>query len=343
MALPTRPLGISGMHITTVGYGAWAIGGLGWEHAWGPQSDRDSIATIRHAVERGINWIDTAPVYGHGHSEEVVGAALVDIPEPDRPYVFTKCGLIWDPTDPMRSARADARRIQWEVEHSLRRLRTERLDLLQVHWPPTAGPPLEVYWAGMVRLRVSGKVAAIGLSNHDTAQLAAAERIGHVDSLQPPFSLLRREAAAAEIVWCAEHGTGVINYSPLESGLLSGAFSAERVAALPETDWRRTAPEFTGDRLDRSQRLVDVLRRVAERHGHVDGRRVGAAAVAVAWTLAWPGVTGAIVGARQPKQVDDWLAAASLQLTSDDLEEIAGAIANTGAGSGPALPPVTVR
>ena len=342
MALPTRPLGTSGMHITTVGFGAWAIGGLGWEHAWGPQSDRDSIATIRHAVECGINWIDTAPVYGHGHSEEVVGAALVDVPEPDRPYVFTKCGLIWDPAEPMRAARADARRIRWEVEHSLRRLRTERLDLLQVHWPPTAGPPLEAYWTELVDLRASGKVAAIGLSNHDTGQLEAAERIGHVDSLQPPLSLLRREAAAAETPWCAEHGTGVINYSPLESGLLSGAFSAERVAALPETDWRRTAPEFTGDRLDRTLRLVDVVRRVAERHGQVDGRRVGAAAVAIAWTLAWPGVTGAIVGARRPAQVDGWLAAASLHLTPDDLDEIAGAIAATGAGSGPVRPPVTV-
>jgi aryl-alcohol dehydrogenase-like predicted oxidoreductase len=333
MGLPTRPLGKSGLQITTVGYGAWAIGGLGWEHAWGPQDDQESIATIRHAVERGINWIDTAPVYGHGHSEEVIGAALAGIPEPDRPYVFTKCGLIWDDTDHMRPPARDARRIRWEVERSLRRLRTERLDLLQVHWPPQAGPALAEYWQELSELRDAGTVRAIGLSNHDVAQLTAAERVSPVDSLQPPLSLLRREAAAAEVPWCADHHTGVINYSPLESGLLSGAFSAERVAALPATDWRRQAPDFTGDRLDRTLRLVDTLRVVAGRH------EVGVAAVAIAWTLAWPGVTGAIVGARRPDQIDGWLAAATLRLTDADLAEIAAAITATGAGAGPTHPP----
>jgi aryl-alcohol dehydrogenase-like predicted oxidoreductase len=331
VALPTRPLGGSGMQITTVGYGAWAIGGLGWEHAWGPQDDQDSIATIRSAIEQGVNWIDTAPVYGHGHSEEVIAAALAGIPAADRPYLFTKCGLIWDATDHQLPPDRDARRVRWEVEHSLRRLEVDRLDLLQIHWPPLLGPELEVYWQELVDLRDTGKVAAIGLSNHHTGQLAAAAAIGRVDSLQPPLSLLRRDAAAAEIPWCAEHGVGVINYSPLESGLLSGAFSAERVAALPPTDWRRAAPEFT-DRLAANLALVEALRPVAARH------EVGVPAVAVAWTLAWPGVTGAIVGARRPSQVDDWLAAATLELTAADLAEIGAAIEATGAGTGPTRP-----
>jgi aryl-alcohol dehydrogenase-like predicted oxidoreductase len=332
VGLPTRPLGKSGMQITTVGYGAWAIGGLGWEHSWGPQDDRESVATIRHAIEQGINWIDTAPVYGHGHSEEVIAAALADLPAADRPYVFTKCGLIWDRHDHQLSPDRDARRIGWEVEHSLRRLRTERLDLLQLHWPPELGPELEVYWQQLVDLRDAGKVAAIGLSNHDTEQLAAAQRIGAVDSLQPPLSLLRRDAATAAVPWCAEHHVGVINYSPLESGLLSGAFSAQRVAALPDTDWRRAAPHFT-DRLPANLRLAAALRPVAQRH------QVGVPAVAVAWTLAWPGVTGSIVGARRPSQVDDWLPAATLQLTAADLDEIAAGIRASGAGTGPTRPP----
>lgn len=332
MGLPTRPLGKSGIQITTVGYGAWAIGGAGWEHAWGPQDDDESIATIRHAVEQGVNWIDTAPVYGHGHSEEVVAAALAGLPAADRPYVFTKCGLIWDHTDHQLPPDRDARRIEWEVEHSLRRLGVDRLDLLQVHWPPQLGPALEVYWQQLVDLREAGKVAAIGLSNHDTTQLAAAAAIGPPDSLQPPLSLLRRDAAVDEVPWCAEHHVGVIGYSPLESGLLSGAFSAERAAALPADDWRHAAPAFT-DQLAANLRLVDGLRPVAERHG------VPVPAVAIAWTLAWPGVTGAIVGARRPAQVDDWLPAATLRLTQADLAEIAAAIADSGAGTGPIRPP----
>ncbi len=331
MGLPTRPLGRSGMQLTTVGYGAWAIGGLGWEHSWGAQDDRDSIATIRHAIEQGINWIDTAPVYGHGHSEEVIGAALAGLPAADRPYVFTKCGLIWNPADHQLPPDRDARRIGWEVEHSLRRLGVDRLDLLQIHWPPLLGPALDVYWQQLVDLRDAGKVAAIGLSNHDTDQLAAAARLGPVDSLQPPLSLLSRDAAAAEVPWCAEHQVGVIGYSPLESGLLSGAFTAERAAALPADDWRHAAPAFTSQ-LGPNLELVAALRPVAERHG------VGVAAVAIAWTLAWPGVTGAIVGARRPAQVDDWLPAAALILTDADLAEIATGIERSGAGTGPLRP-----
>lgn len=332
-ALPTRALGRTGMELTTVGFGAWAIGGLGWEHAWGPQDDGDSVAAIRHAVEAGVNWIDTAPVYGHGHSEDVVGRALGGLPEADRPYVFTKCGLLWDDTDPMAPQVRDASRIRWELDQSLRRLRVERVDLLQLHWPPEHGPSLAESWQTLVDLRGEGKVRAIGLSNVDTIQLGALADIGPVDSLQPPLSLLRRDVAGAEIPWCAEHDTGVIVYSPMESGLLSGGFTAERVAALPADDWRRTAPEFTGAALARNLSLVDRLGPVADRH------RVPVAAVAVAWTLAWTGVTGAIVGARRPDQVDGWLPAASLRLSDGDLDEIAEALLVTGAGRGPTRPP----
>jgi aryl-alcohol dehydrogenase-like predicted oxidoreductase len=319
------------MQITTVGFGAWAIGGEGWEHAWGPQDDAESIATIRRAVAAGINWLDTAPIYGLGHSEELVGVALAGLPADERPYVFTKCGLHWDPAEPMGPQQRDARSIRWEVEQSLRRLRVARLDLLQVHWPPLYGPILDEYWQVMVDLKAAGTVRAIGLSNHDAAQVDAAEGIGHVDSLQPPLSLLRRGAADV-IARCAARGTGVIVYSPMESGLLSGSFSAERVAALPANDWRRSAAEYTGERLTRNLRLVEALRAVAARHD------VSVAAIAVAWTLAWPGVTGAIVGARRPTQVADMAIAAGLSLPAADMAEIAAALAATGAGCGPGRP-----
>ncbi|MET0400408.1 MAG: aldo/keto reductase [Longimicrobiaceae bacterium] len=328
------PLGTSGMDITRVGFGAWAIGGAGYAFGWGTQEDEDSVAAIRHAVERGINWIDTAAVYGLGHSEEVVARALRDIPEGDRPFVFTKCGLVWDEGDreaPPRRA-GDPASIRRELEASLRRLGVERIDLYQMHWPAEDGTPLEEYWGELVRLRDEGKVRAVGLSNHDAAQLARAETIGHVDSLQPPFSAVRRDAAAAELGWCADHDTGVIVYSPMQSGLLTGAFTRERAAELPDDDWRSRSPDFSGDGLERNLRLAAALEPAAERHG------VSPAAVAVAWTLAWRGVTGAIVGARSPEQVDGWLAAATLELTAADLDEIAEAIRTSGAGSGPERP-----
>lgn len=333
-ALPTRPLGRTGMHITRTGLGAWALGGGGWAAAWGPQDDRDSIAAIRHAVARGVNWIDTAAVYGLGHAEEVVGRALADIPPSERPYVFTKCGMVWDPNDrtstPQRIGRAAS--IRREAEASLRRLRAERLDLLQMHWPPQDGTPLEEYWGTLLELKAEGKVRAVGLSNHDVAQLEAAERIGHVDTLQPPLSLIRRGAAADELPWCAAHETGVIVYSPMQSGLLTGTFSAERAARLPADDWRSRSPDFTGEGLRRNLALADALRPIAARHDTT------VAAVAVAWTLAWRPVTAAIVGARRPDQVDGWLPAARLELTAEDLDEIARAIEATGAGSGPIRP-----
>jgi len=332
--LPTTPLGTTGMRITRVGFGAWAIGGGGWTFAWGNQDDADSIAAIRHAVERGINWIDTAAVYGLGHSEEVVARALRDIPADDRPYVFTKAGLVWDERNRAAPPRrvGDPLSIRLEVEASLRRLDVERIDLYQMHWPAEDGTPLEDYWGTLLQLKEEGKVRAVGLSNHDVAQLEAAERLGHVDTLQPPFSAIRREVAAMELPWCAAHRTGVIAYSPMQSGLLTGAFNVERAARLGADDWRSRSPDFTGLGLRRNLALADALRPIAQRHGS------SVATVAVAWTLAWPGVNGAIVGARSPAQVDGWIGAAGLELADTDLDDIAAALARTGAGTGPVRP-----
>lgn len=333
--LPRRSLGTSELQITTVGLGAWAIGGGGWSFGWGPQDDADSIAAMRHAVGLGINWIDTAAVYGLGHSERVVGRFLKDLPPSDRPHVFTKCGLAWDETDPMADPRRVLRpeSIRREVDASLRRLGVERIDLYQFHWPDDTGTAVEDSWGEMLRLVEEGKVWVPGVSNFDVHLLDRCEAIGHVGSVQPPFSLVRRDAGGAEIPWCAEHGTGVIVYSPMQSGLLTEAFSAERVANLAADDWRRRAEEFNEPNLSRNLALRDALRPVAERHG------ASVAAVAVAWAASWPGVTGAIVGARSPEQVDGWVGAASIELTEADLEEIADAVSSTGAGTGPAEPP----
>lgn len=332
--LPTRRFGRTDMAITRVGFGAWAIGGPDWAVGWGSQDDGQSIAAIRHAIRRGINWIDTAAIYGLGHSEEVVRQALADVPTSERPYVFTKCGLVWDPANrqaPPRQIGAPAS-LRREVDASLQRLGVERIDLYQMHWPAEDGTALEDYWRVLLDLKQAGKVRAVGLSNHNAAQLAVAERLGHVDTLQPPFSAIRREVAAAELPWCARHETGVIVYSPMQSGLLTGRFSEDRARALPKDDWRSRNPEYAGDRLARNLRLADALKPIAQRH------ETTVAAVAVAWTLAWPGVTGAIVGARSPAQVDGWTDAARLSLTAEDQGEIAAAIRRTGAGSGPVAP-----
>jgi aryl-alcohol dehydrogenase-like predicted oxidoreductase len=332
-ALPTRPLGTSGLSITTVGFGAWAIGGGDWAFGWGPQDDAESIAAMRHALERGINWIDTAAVYGLGHSEEVVGRLLRALPPDGRPLVFTKCGMVWD----QRDRSAEPRRIltpgsiRAECEASLRRLGVERIDLYQFHWPDTIGTPVEDSWRVMVELVEAGKVRAIGVSNFSVDLLERCERIRHVDSCQPPFSLIRRDAGADVIPWCAGHRTGVIGYSPMQSGILTDRFSAERVASLAADDWRRRSAEFQTPRLERNIALRDALRPIAARH------RTSVSSVAIAWTLAWPGVTGAIVGARSPEQVDGWIDAAALRLTDEDLDEIAGALERTGAGRGPTV------
>ncbi len=338
MTLPTRPLGSSGLNITSVGFGAWAIGGGGWAYGWGPQDDDESVAAMRRAVERGVNWIDTAAVYGLGHSEEVVGRFLREVPAGDRPLVFTKCGMRWSEQDPMAEPRRDLRpeSIRSECEASLRRLGVERIDLYQFHWPDQTGTPVEDSWATMQRLADEGKVRAVGVCNFDVALLERCEAVRHVDSLQPPFSMIRRRVAEAEIPWCDAHGTGVIVYSPMQSGILTDRFSARRVAAMAEDDWRRRSPEFNPPRVERNIALRDALAPIAARHGTT------IAAVAVAWAASWPGVTGAIVGARSPAQVDGWIAAATLRLDAADLEEIATALERTEAGHGPVRPPARV-
>jgi aryl-alcohol dehydrogenase-like predicted oxidoreductase len=334
--LPTTRLGWTDMHITRAGFGAWAIGGPGGVRSWGDQDDTESIAAIRYAIESGVNWIDTAAVYGLGHSEEVVAAALDGLPETDQPYVFTKAGLVWDPANrsatPQRAGAPASLRV--EVEASLRRLRVERIDLYQMHWPADDGSAVEDYWQVFLDLKREGKIRAAGLSNHGICQLEAAEGIGHVDAVQPPFNLIHRGAADDVLLWAHKHETGAIVYSPMASGLLTGAFNAGRAASLDPGDWRSSHTDFTEPALSATLALAGALRPIAERHG------VTPAAVAVAWTLSFPGVTGAIVGARRPQQVEGWLPAAALELKEDDLAGIAAAIHATGAGTGPASPPL---
>ena len=322
------------MHITPVGFGAWATGGGGWLAGWGPQDDDESIDAIHHSLKLGVNWIDTAPIYGLGHSEVVVGQALRQLEAADRPYVFTKCGMVFDEKDrmkePLRTLRPDS--IRRECEDSLRRLGIERIDLYQFHWPDTTGVPLEDSWHTMVRLVEEGKVREIGVCNFDVALLKKIEAIRHVASLQPPFSMIRRDVAAADIPWCHAHRTGVIAYSPMQAGILTDSFSAERLKTMAPEDWRRTSANFQTPRLEKNLALRDALRPIAKRHGAT------VSAVAIAWLLAWPGLTAAIVGARSAQQVDGWIGGATLKLNANDLDEIAKAIDRTGAGSGPTRP-----
>jgi aryl-alcohol dehydrogenase-like predicted oxidoreductase len=331
--LPTRQLGITDIHISLVGFGAWATGG-DWFYGWGPQDDEESITAIEHALELGVNWIDTAPIYGLGHSEEVVGQFLKGRGSGDRPYIFTKCGMVWDEDDrmkePIRTLRPDS--IRRECEASLRRLGVEAIDLYQFHWPDEHSTPLEDSWHTMVRLVEEGKVRAIGVSNFDYELLEECEAIRHVDSLQPPFSLIRRNVGETEIPWCKAHGTGVICYSPMQSGILTDSFSTKRVERMAEGDWRRRSGNFQSPKLETNIALRDALKPIARRHGTT------VASVAIAWVLAWPGVTAAIVGARSPQQVDGWIDAARLTLNAGDLDEIASAIGETGAGQGPTRP-----
>ena len=331
MTLATHPLGNTGFNITRVGFGAWAVGGGGWSYGWGPQDDTASPATMHRALELGVNWIDTAPIYGLGHSEEVVGRLLRGLPRARRPLIFTKCGLIWEERNRMKPPQQflSPDSIRRECEASLRRLGVEHIDLYQFHWPDQFGTPVEDSWSAMMKLVEAGKVRWVGVSNFDVTLLERCEAIWHVDSLQPPFSLISRSAAEKEIPWCASHDTGVICYSPMQSGLLTESFTAERIAALAEDDWRRRAPEFQRPRLGRNLALRDALRPIAQRH------ETSVSCIAIAWTLAWPGVSAAIVGARTPQQVDGWIGAAAIKLTQQDLDEIAAAIHHSNAGTGP--------
>jgi len=333
--LPTRQLGTSDINITRVGFGSWATGGGGWAFGWGPQDDDQSIAAMNRAMDLGVNWIDTAAIYGLGHSEEVVGRLLKQRKGADRPYIFTKCGLVWDPKEPMKDARRilSPASIRQECEASLRRLGVERIDLYQFHWPDEeTGTRPEESWRMMVQLQEEGKVRAIGVSNFDVSLLRKVEAIQHVDSLQPPFSLIRRNSAAAEIPWCRANRTGVIVYSPMQAGILTESFSAERVKKMAPDDWRSRSANFQTPNVERNIALRDALIPIARRHNTT------VSSVAIAWTLAWPGVTGAIVGARSAEQVDGWIGAATLMLAAEDLDDIAVAVKRTGAGNGPTRP-----
>jgi aryl-alcohol dehydrogenase-like predicted oxidoreductase len=309
----TKQLGNSDLFITRVGFGAWAIGGSGWEFGWGEQDDEQSVAAIHRALELGVNWIDTAAVYGMGHSEEVVAFALRTWPGP-RPYVFTKCGLRWDEQGYVhRDLTADS--IRRECEDSLRRLNVDVIDLYQIHWPTE---DLEEGWGMMAQLQREGKVRWIGVSNFIVDEMRRAQAIAPVTSLQPPYSLVHRDVEQEILPFCRSNGLGVIVYSPMASGLLTGAMTRERAANLPESDWRSRDIEFQEPRLSKNLALVERLREVGDRVQRPPGQ------VAIAWALRNPAVTGAIVGARNAKQVEGNVDAATLRLTNKEVAEIEG-------------------
>ncbi len=316
MAIETKVLGDSDLDLTRIGFGAWAIGGGDWQFAWGPQDDKESVEAIHRALDLGINWIDTAAVYGLGHSEEIVGKALKTTSA--KPYVFTKCSMIWDET---RTIGRSLKQIRREVEESLKRLQIETIDLYQIHWP-NPDEEIEEGWATMAELKKEGKVRWIGVSNFSVAQMERALKIAPITSLQPPYSMINRTAEAEILPFCAKHGIGVINYSPMQSGLLTGAMTKERVAAFPKDDFRRNAKSFQEPQLTRNLKLADFLGEIGERHG------VSAGVVAVAWTLANPAVTAAIVGGRSGKQVDGVAPAAEFRLTPAEVAAINDYLSN---------------
>jgi aryl-alcohol dehydrogenase-like predicted oxidoreductase len=310
--MKTKQLGNSDLLITPIGFGAWAIGGSGWEFAWGAQDDSDSISAIHEALDAGVNWIDTAAVYGLGHSEDIVARALGY--RKNRPYVFTKCSMVWDERREI-GHRLKADSIRRECVASLRRLRVEAIDLYQVHWPDP-DEDLEEGWATMAALQKEGKVRHIGVSNFNVEQLRRAQAIAPITSLQPRYSLLHREVEAEILPFCARENIGVIAYSPMASGLLTGAMTRERIAALPADDWRKRHPDFQEPQLSRNLRLVSLLRGIGKRRGYTP------AEVAVAWVLHHPAVTGAIVGARRPGQVRGVVGAAELRLSPREIAEV---------------------
>jgi aryl-alcohol dehydrogenase-like predicted oxidoreductase len=312
-------LGTSDLLISPIGFGAWAIGGGDWAFGWGPQEDADSISAIERAVELGINWIDTAAVYGLGRSEEVMARALKNLPESRRPYVFTKCSLTWgDDRKVVHTLKADS--IRRECEASLQRLQVETIDLYQIHWPAfpreSSDADIEEGWQTLVGLQREGKVRHIGVSNFDVGQMTRIARIAPIISLQPPYSMLRRAIEAEVLPYCQAHDIGVIVYSPMLSGMLTGAMTRERVAGFPSDDWRRTNPEFQEPRLSRNLDLVERLRAIGQPHGRAPGE------VAIAWVLRHPAVTGAIVGARRPSQVEGIVGAGTFRLSTEELADI---------------------
>jgi aryl-alcohol dehydrogenase-like predicted oxidoreductase len=313
--MQTRTLGNSDLNISPVGFGAWAVGGSGWQFAWGSQNDEDSIAAIHRALELGVNWIDTAAVYGLGHSEEVVARALKSW-QGQRPYIFTKCGVRWDAQGNVQKV-LTRDSIRHEVEESLRRLAVDVIDLYQIHWPPDPdSAALEEGWSTLADLKRQGKVRWIGVSNFNVKQLKRAKAIAPVTSLQPPYSLLHHEVEEDILPYCLREGIGVIVYSPMASGLLTGAMTRERVAKLPNDDWRKGHPDFSEPNLSRNLELVERLREIAKRHNRSIGE------VAIAWTLHNPAVTGAIVGARNARQADGVMRAGDLRLNDKEISEI---------------------
>jgi aryl-alcohol dehydrogenase-like predicted oxidoreductase len=307
-----RTLGNSDLHLTPIGFGAWAIGGGDWKFAWGPQDDSASIEAIHRALDLGVNWIDTAAVYGLGHSEEVVARALKSTSH--KPYVFTKCALRWnDDRTIYNSIKADS--VRYELENSLRRLNVDTIDLYQIHWP-NPDPEIEGGWEQLAKLKEQGKIRWIGVSNFNVEQMKRAQKIAPITSLQPPYSMLRRAIEAEILPYVQQNGIGVINYSPMVSGLLTGKMTAERVAAMPADDWRRNAVEFNEPRLSRNLKLVELLREIGSGHG------VGPGVVAVAWTLHHPAITAAIVGGRSGKQVEELAPALQYRLSEEEYARI---------------------
>ena len=313
--METRQFGKSDLNITSVGFGAWAIGGGGWQFAWGAQSDDDSIAAIHRALALGVNWIDTAAAYGLGHSEEVVARALKSW-SGTKPYIFTKCGLRWDAEGNVQKIlHADS--ICREVEDSLRRLAVDTIDLYQIHWPPDPdSPDLEEGWSILSALQRQGKVRWIGVSNFDVKQMRRAQSVAPITSLQAPYSLISRGVEEDILPYCLRESIAVIVYSPMASGLLTGAMTRERASRLPKDDWRSSDPEFKEPRLARNLALVEQLREIGKRHGRSPGE------VAIAWTLRNPAVTGAIVGARNARQADGVMRAGEFQLSDKEINEI---------------------
>ncbi|HTQ56847.1 MAG TPA: aldo/keto reductase [Bryobacteraceae bacterium] len=310
--MQTKQLGNSDMHLTRIGIGAWAMGGGGWAFAWGPQDDDASVAAIHAALDGGLNWIDTAAVYGLGHSEEVVARALKG--RPRKPFVFTKCERVWNEQREIgRSLKTDS--IRREVEASLRRLQLDVIDLYQIHWPEPE-EDIEEGWTAMADLRRQGKVRWIGVSNFNADQMRRAQAIAPITSLQPPYSMLTRGIEETVLPYTQANGIGVLVYSPMKSGLLTGAMTRERVAAFPEDDFRRRVAAFQEPQLSRNLELAERLREIGGRHGRTAGE------VAIAWTLRHPAVTAAIVGMRSAKQVEGVIGAAEFRLSPEEVAEI---------------------